>query len=426
MKKLQSRPHYILIFALVTLPTLSLAAFDWGLVLDQSGTVDNAMEILGESVFDSFVYKGTLSPWLSTPFGGAGKFYISAGVDVKYSKYDKNTKKDELEIIPQLLRTDITYDLGGGKEIRAGRMYYADPLGFIAEGLFDGAAFSFDTENTGRFSVGVWYTGFLYKDNAKITMTGADAQSLYNKFEFAKFADTYFASRRLVAAVDWSHPTFTELLRLKAALVGQVDFNDGDEKYHSQYLAVKGSVLKNQFIFDAGVCVEAAEVSKKNESTKLKFGFAGELGIGWMIPATAMSDRLKLTGRFSNGTVGDDGTIAAFVPITTESQGDILEAKLSGISMIRLDYTAKPIDALSFTLASSYFILSDLGTYQGYPSGKDGYFLGNEFSGKVTVSPTSDFRLILDGGVFLPSLGNADKNGDPFWRIKLNAILVLF
>ena len=118
--------------------------------------------------------------------------------------------------------------------------------------------------------------------------------------------------------------------------------------------------------------------------------------------------------------------MSAFVPITAVPHGDILEAKLSGISMIRLDYSARLHETFSLTVASSYFILSDLGTYRGPPVERDGHILGNEFSARIMWAPVSDVRLGLGGGVFLPAMGNADSSGAALWRLGLNVIILIF
>ena len=158
-------------------------------------------------------------------------------------------------------------------------------------------------------------------------------------------------------------------------------------------------------------------------ANRFQVSFAGELGIAWS-PPTSINDRLSFTGRFSNGTFND--TVTAFVPITTEFQGNVLLAKLSGLSVLSLDYTARFHKNFSVSLTSSYFVLSDLGTYQGSVNGKDGYFLGNEFYGLLTWSPVSDLQIKGGGGVFLPSLGNADSSGKMLWRVDLFAVLALF
>ena len=401
------------VLVLLIMPRFSLSALDWGLFLEQNAYIVSAGAV-SDTFSDDFTYAGTLVPWLSAPLGSTGKLYLSAGLLAEYLNGKTN-------FIPQLFRTEVSFAAGQGGEIRAGRMLYSDPLGFVASGLFDGARYSVSAGNKGVLGLGVWYTGLLYKGKAEIMMTGDDLVSYAAPFDYSNFADSYFASRRLVAAVDWDSSYITEWLRLKMALMAQFDLNGNDTRYNSQYFIISAAIPKNSFVFNLGASIETAEIS--NGSNEFRLGLAGELGIGWMLP-TAIPDRLGFTGRFTSGTSGD--TMTAFNPITKLSHGSVLDAKLSGLSMLRLDYTARPVESLSFTLASSYFVLSDLGTYTGYPIGKDGYFLGNEFSGELIWSPVSDLRLGIGGGIFLPSLGNADSKSDPMWRIGLSAVLVFF
>ena len=144
----------------------------------------------------------------------------------------------------------------------------------------------------------------------------------------------------------------------------------------------------------------------------------------WNLP-TELDNRLSLFGRFSSGKVGDS-SLAAFVPINTRYQGDVLRAKPSGISIISLDYSARLHRTLAAGLTGSYIILSDKGTYQGVIPGKDGYLLGAELYGRLLWSPISDLSLNLGGGIFLPSLGNADPNADLQWRVELSAVIALY
>jgi hypothetical protein len=141
------------------------------------------------------------------------------------------------------------------------------------------------------------------------------------------------------------------------------------------------------------------------------------------MPPAPFENRLSLLGRFSSG-VAEDGSLAAFLPITTAFQGEILKAKLSGLSMVSLDYTARLHRACSASAASSYFIRSDLGTLPNY--GTEGYFLGNEFFGRLLWSPVSDMQINLGGGAFLPVLGDAAPKADVQWRVELNVILALY
>jgi len=398
---------FICVLYFVLFPAFFLSAADWGTMLE--GTA-------AREITDDLQYSGSLVPWVSVPFLGAegtelrGGLYFSAGITAEY-------KKDTWTFIPELLRTELSFRWDGG-EIKAGRMYYTDPLGFVAQGLFDGAHLVLNLGG-GSLGIGAWYTGLLYKKNANITMTGPELESYNtdpanNDFPdtyFGDFWDSYFAPRRLLAALDWEHPALGEWVRLKASLIGQMDLSGSENLYHSQYLTFKIGVPVSRFTFELGGCFELAEAADSYQ-----IAYAGELGIAWM-PPLSIPNRLMLLGRYAGGKVDD--TITAFVPITTESQGDVLKAKFSGLSMIRLEYMARFHRSFSIGFRNSYFILNDLGTYQGLPLGREGHFLGNEVYGFLTWNPFSDLQFRGGGGVFLPFLGDADPNGDILWRAEL-------
>ena len=393
---------YTFFLILVMLPVFSLAAKDIGLILDQSGTYNYTEELH---------YYGSLIPWLSVPLGNASDLHVSAGITVQY-------EFEEWKVLPELFRTEFTHRWEENGEIKIGRMFYSEPLGFIAGGLFDGVRYVRDLPNDTMLGMGVWYTGFLYKKNANITMTSDEMDNYNSPVDYANFSDTYFAPRRLFAAVDWEHPGFMEIIRLHLAFVGQFDLSGSGNLYHSQYLIAKAAVQINSFIFELGACAGLAE----NAGT-FQVSFAGEAGIAWMLP-TQINDRLLFLSRFSGGTFNK--TFVSFVPITTELHGGVLKSKLSGISMFRLDYTARLHETFSFGIQSSYFIRSDLEDKTGMPNGPAGYLLGNEFFFLLRWSPISDLSVNAGGGIFLPSLGNVDKKGDVLWNIDFNIVLALY
>ena len=390
------------ILALILLPAFTLAAMDIGILLDQGISYDQAEQVQ---------YSCTLIPWFSSPIRESSDLYISAGVTVLY-------EFEEWHIIPELLRTELTLRMEENGDIHIGRIPYADPLGFVAGGLFDGVRYIRDLADGSVFGAGIWYTGLLYKKNANITMTEDDLGKYNAPVDYDNFADTYFAPRRLIAAVDWEHPGIREVIRLRMAFIGQFDLSGGESLYHTQYLIAKAVIPVNSFVFELGGTVGLAQ-----NAGNFQVSFAGEAGIAWMLP-TQINDRLMFLGRFSSGTVND--TFVAFVPVTTEPQGGVLKTKLSGISMLRLDYTARLHQTFSFCLQSSYFVRSDLQDIVGLPSGPTGYFLGNEFYGFVKWSPVSDIQITIGGGAFLPSLGNVDKKGGTLWSADLSVVLALF
>jgi len=401
----------IVFILLLLVPVFSLSALDFGLLLDQTFGMENAD---GDNAADGLGYSITLIPWLSMPLGSSyngRRLYLSIGLTEEYANENAN-------FIPELLRAELTFPVGADMEIKAGRMQYADPLGFIACGLFDGAKFSLAVANIGTFGVGAWYTGLLYKKSAQITMTEKERVSYNTELDYDNFADTYFAPGRILFALDWDNPYLTQWLRLKAALIGQFDLSD-DEALHSGYLALKATIPVKSLVFDLGGCFELMQDSDQN-----KVSLVGELAIAWMLP-TPIRDRLTLTGQLSSGTL-DDGALVAFVPVSTVNQGYILKANISGLSTICLDYTVRLHESLSLDVSSTYFFLNDPVTYKGLPPGKNGPPLGNEFYGRLIWSPMSDLQFNFGGGVFLPSMGKADETADPLWRVELNAVIAFF
>ena len=395
----------IVLLALLFLP-LPLYTWDNGLLLDLSAEYNDFG--MNSDKLDNLQFTGAAIPWFSTPLGAGKDIYISVGITAEYQYQDWT-------FIPELLRTELRFLFDNDSILTAGRTQYTDPLGFVANGLFDGVQYSMDAGD-GFFNAGLFYTGLLYKKNASITMTEHDLISYRTELDYSDFSNTYFAPRRLVAAVNWENPGLAEYIMFNAALIGQFDLGD-DSNFHSYYLMAKAAVPVKNFVFELGACAELID-----NNSNYQYSFAVEGGIIWYLP-TALHDRLMFRGTFSPGVLND--TLVAFVPITTVSQGYILRAKLSGLSILSLDYTARLRQDLTLSVSNSYFILNDMGTYQGVPLGRDGYFLGNELFAQATWSPVSDIRLKLGSGVFIPFLGNADPQGDILWRIELNVIFAV-
>ena len=393
----------------------ALWAKDIGLLLDQNAGLKSAD--MGSDADSSgsgrqFNYSAGLIPWFSAFTGDNSDLFISAAVKAEY-------RNETWVMVPELLRTQLSWRFSGG-ELTAGRMQYSDPLGFIAEGLFDGARLSLDTAE-GTFSFGVWYTGLLYKKKPNITMTSEETQKNFTELDYSDFSSTYFAPRRIVSAIDWDHPGFGEILRMKFSVLGQFDLYS-DYRLHSQYMAVKFTLPLQAFVFDLGGCFELTQITGADSKREQGAALAGEFSAAWALP-TRIEDRLLLLGRFSSGVV-EDSSMNAFLPVTTKFHGEVLKAKLSGLSMISLDYTARLHKMFTADISSSYFIRSDKGSNLGYSG--DGYFLGNEFFGRLIWSPASDLQLNLGGGIFMPSLGDVEPDAPKLWRLEISAILSLY
>ena len=382
-----------------------LHAYDFGVSLNQElgygGTGgDNEMD-----------YTGGLIPWFSSSLGNSCDLYISAFVKVVY-EYEQTV------FLGELLRTELSWRFDNFK-IKLGRIPYAAPQDFIAEGFFDGAQVLYDTK-IGTFYAGGLYTGLLYKKSANITMTPEDTLLYYTLLDYDKFSDTYFASRRMLAVVGWEYPEIAGKIRGKAALLGQIDLNNVDNPYNSMYISAKAAIPVKQFIISTGI---SAQVAKPNKETEI--GLAGELGVLWIMP-TSFYSQFSLIGRFSSGKTD---SLSPFIPITTAPQGSVLQAKLSGLSAFFMDYYLKPGSTVAAGLTISYFYLNDKGTFTSYPlnsADTGGSALGGELFGRMVWNPLTDLSLSMGAGIFLPSMGNANPKADKQWRLELGLILILY
>lgn len=418
MKK--TRVYFLLLIFIFLAPAF-LGAVDFGFLLNQH---------LGfgyTEVDDNFVeYKAGLVPYLSMLIGKNGSFYTSASMMLGY--------KDEFYFYPELLRTEFEMNLGA-IGISAGRIAYADPLTYIAEGLFDGFRVT-HTSAMGRFGFGAWYTGLQFKKSANITMTDDDQALFSSSLDYGDFANTYFAPRRFLAALGWEHLSIAGLLRINAAILGQFDATKSDGSYHNQYFIVKTGIRLNSLLFEAGGSMEIAQIkyySRDNlgqvvvdSNYTSKLGFLGELGVYWTVP-TEFRSRLSFVGWFAGGHKND--TLGAFVPVTTKSYGEILKAKLTALSAFTLDYSARVMDSVGAGVSASYFIRNDKVTANTYPmtsAATDKSMLGMELFARLTWSPFSDLQIGLDGGMFLPQMGNVWKDGKVLWKIDLTAVLAIY
>jgi len=407
----KTRFGFLILIFVFLLPVFTEAS-DFGLLLNQH--MGFGYTEVDENFFE---YNASIIPRFSFLIGETGSFFISASLTIGY--------KDEFYIYPELLRTEFAMRFGS-IWMRAGRIGYSDPLTNIAEGLFDGFHVT-HTSSLGRFGFGTWYTGLLYKKNVNITMTAED-QALHSApLAYDDFFDTYFAPRRILAAINWEHLAIANILRINSAILGQIDISKGDEKYHSQYLIVKAGLPINKFLFEAGGSIETAQMKLENEKDfSFKLGLAGELGAYWT-PPLQFNSLLSFVVRYTSGKKGD--TLCAFNPVTTKYYGDVFKARLSGITIFSLNYSARIIDPLGANLNVSYFVRNDKETQHLFPMTSvvsDNKCLGAEIYGNVVWSIFSDLQLNLGAGIFSPSMGNVWKEGKTLWKVDLTAVLAIY
>jgi hypothetical protein len=289
-------------------------------------------------------------------------------------------------------------------------MAYSAPFERLASSLFDGFQFTYGTA-FGAFSAGAWYTGFLYKRNASVIMSDEDYADYINPVDFKRHSETYFASRRAVAALSWEHPAVAQKARLKTSLIAQIDLNSRDDYLNSQYVSANIGVPVKSLIIEAGGAFQLAQ-----EKSGSRTGAAAEAGVYW-IPPSSFPSQFSVNGYFSSGD--SESGLKAFIPINTKAFGEILGIMNSGFSAFSFGYSARFHKTFSMNLNSSLIMPSPFGDYTNYVNGTaedKNYVLGGEFYSSLVWSPASDLRLNLGSGIgfFTPEMV------EPRWHIKLS------
>jgi hypothetical protein len=362
-------------------------AFDFGLVIDQKAALEHNKD-------NEFEYSGTAIPWFSTPLGKKANLYISGSFTMDY-------ENKEWSPIPELARAELILRPKNGIATEIGRVNFSDPLGIIATGLFDGAKASLGIKGT-RLSLGAFYTGFLYNETANIAMTGAD---LKGKPDYSDFADTYFASRRVLGFLRWETPALSGFpVSFVADGLAQFDANGRDEALNSQYLTLRALFSPaNGLNINLGAVLGLVEITDQDTFAD----FAASASVIWMLP-TQLEDFASLGILWSSGAAGDK--VGPFAPVTAIPQGKIFTPTLSGLMAARGGYTFSLKKAVAITAEASCFLRADLETQPEADPDSDSYLLGGEVTAAAKWAPVSDVHVTLEGGAFFPGPAMADDS----------------
>jgi len=385
------------------LPVLLLCAAGAGFSLDFGLLMEHEIEATNDLVF----YSPSLTPWFSWDGGKNISLYASGIIFLEYYKYDNDSDGSGWAkplVRFDLARTALSWDINEKMSLEAGRVRYADALGFTAAGLFDGALFRMALPQ-GVINAGVLYTGLLYRESALILMTGKDAARYYEPWDTD--LGCYFASSRLLTTARWDMPLFGDANILSAELLAQFDLNGSDDYLNSQYVEAKYEFYPTDSIgLSAGALLETMQ---NIEGVAAAFGLFA--GMGTEVPG-ALNDWINVYIKFTSGSSNEN--FPAFMPISSVSQGEVFQEPLSGLMLLSGDYSLR----LNKTMYAEAFLRYYIRTYKD--SLAEGNLYGGELWGSFAWQPFDDVRLTAGGGVFLPGLGNAYPGADPMW--KANAI----
>jgi hypothetical protein len=371
-----------------------LCAVDFGVVLDVTPEYDST-EAAGFSV------TGIVLPWVSALFSPTLSLYVSAAVSIEAPFFEMDRTELSWRPLPALF-------------LQFGRQRFGDSAGLIADGLFDGLHGSWGLGAV-RLSLGAFYTGLLYKETAKILMTGHDVEMYGMEWNYADIS-TYFASQRILLPLTAEFPALINRSSLVLNGIAQFDVN-GIDTLHSQYLELKYQIepLNPLHLTIAGV----AEMS---ESPDFRLGFAAFTRADWELPS-ALQDLLSLQLRWSSGRMND--VIGAYLPVSGISAGEIYTPRLQGLMYASAIYKVRPLPALSAEAGAGYFIRTDLETLQDGLTA-DSYTLGGELYGSLVWTPQSIISITTGGGAFFPGWGGAFVTGAKIrWKARVG-IMVSF
>jgi hypothetical protein len=381
---------------------LELFALDYGVTLQQtlelSGPGDENLEL---------TYAPGLGPWLSDSSREAVDLYFSAFINMKY-EYDKLSGEGNWRPLPELGRCSLSYRPAAGPTLEFGRIQYNDPNNLIAAGLFDGTKGTLDIGNT-RLSLGAFYSGFLYRETARIFMTAADSSWNYT----AGDTEFSFAGRRLIAAFDWEAPALFESphsLSLNAMV--QLDLNASQDTLNSQYLSFKFSFSPLPAVYArAGAVLGFAQRQGAEKKEEANLGM--NLGLDWSLSGPP-EDVLSFGIIWASGEAGDSSP-GLFRSVTMLSPSGVLSAGVAGLAVLRGSYTINPLKNLSLSMDCRYLFRGNLTAIDTLPLSVDKgkKALGGEIYGSLIWVPLPDISLAWRGGLFFPGMGNAVEKGSP-------------
>jgi hypothetical protein len=394
---------------------LPASALDFGLAMQQSLDFTEAGD--NPSVMS---YTGSYAPWFSGALGDNTGLYLSAKLSTPY-KSGRWRPADPI-ILPELGRFEITLRPSPNVYLEMGRVPFQDTLGLIASGLFDGASGSIVLGKT-RISGGVFFTGFLYKETAKIVMTPSDLAVYSDPFDYADFTGSYFASRRVMLSAAGEFTDLSPHSTLSVNALAQFDVNSPASVYrlHTQYLTVRYTFSPVETLtLTGGGVLGLGQNQDKDFYTHLAVTAAAD----WEVPGPRV-DMLQGEFHWTSGAVNQ--SIRAFAPITAIPQGQVFSPRLSGLMTFKGKYTVRSSPTLSLSAEGTYFIRTDGITLNGddYPPSSS-YLLGAEFYGSLLWAPVSDLMLNMGIGVFYPQLGDAFIEDAPIrWRFSMGLLFSL-
>ncbi|MDR3247290.1 MAG: hypothetical protein LBT39_00765 [Treponema sp.] len=350
-------------------------------------------------------------PWFSQVVNEELSFQLSLDFSLAYAPANSNTAGKKWRPVFQVNRAQVLWRPLPLLAVEAGRVFFEDPMGRIASGLFDGVKVTLNWEQN-TLNAALLYSGLQYKERAKIIMTEGDLGDYADN-------DSYFAPGRLILSAFWQSRYLSDKT-LDLGALGQIDLRSQGEKLHSQYLLGKFSFPVFSFI-DVST---GAIIGVKEQDSGGALSFAANLSLAFALPG-ALADQLSLSGYVSSGSVGP--YLRPYFPVNALAEGEVFRPSLAGIYAVKLSYQLVPFKHTHLNATGRYFWRSTRDIIPGVAglnnSTKDN--LGAELYASGIWTPLSDLSLSLGGGVFFPSGPVKELGTEIMWKAAAAVILSL-
>jgi hypothetical protein len=382
--------------------------------LDYGGTIEERFEA------DNELFKNTigLSPWFSWDINEDLYLYLSGILSIDYYKYGNSWIDNYYGgwvAVPEISLFMLSYIIDNDMSIRVGRVNYSDILGYTASGLFDGVNFKMMLP-VGNLDTGLYFTGLLYKETAKVVMTTLEKFEYENPWRNSDPSGKYFASNRLflTGRLDMPFPLY-DAINFSSELLLQFDVNGEEQVIHSQYLEASIEYSpKDMMRVSGGILIEVMENNHGDVGAAFGLLAQGKMAL----VETPFNDFVGVTLKFTSASTSDAFT--AFTPITSTPQGNVFSQSLEGLLLIGADYSARVIESLYTEAALRYFIRTYSDSYA------KGYLYGPELWAFASWRHFEDIRVNLGVGLFFPGLGNVyPSNTDLMWKVTFGLAIFL-
>jgi hypothetical protein len=410
----------VLITAVLTLAVMPVLGYDFGLILDNSTTLnldegDTDWDQVGRAKI--WFLEDTSETW-SFSFEGS---YVYA--DDRPYLFDV----DELNFAfstPGALGPDSLLS------VSLGRYLFSDVSGWVFGQTADGLSVGLAIPVVSVTLSGA-YTGLQLKPKSGIIMSRLDT------IEDAD-DDIILAPPRLVGLLDVTFPELFARQDLSLAVILQQDLREavgrdddliekgtpapaaGGGLFNSQYwgLAVSGPIVAGVYhdlFFYLQTGESLSEISGEY-SYEPVLAYLGGAGLRYYRPdlrnLRIALDMLYASGDDDVATLPEGntgGNAETFTPISKRKPALVFVPRMQNLVYVQLSPSFKPLEFLQAELRVTMFLRPTDGAIDesGLDPASDDPYLGTEVDLILNARPVSDLGITLSGGLFLPSTGQA-------------------